>query len=191
MQVSDRIDAVVTDGVTIGHPCCAVLNCEVPLRSKRDKFCPSHKHLTLLCAIVDPPCKNLADKGFRTCSNPEHRALDQQNNLRNKAFFQLRKRLERAGIMHASSSDFSNADDDLYVIDEDEKTAAIDGSGLGEEGQCADKPVTGNRRIRARWARRQTHNEQIIVRPCGVIIARGTMYGSESVSNIVVSLVNF
>jgi hypothetical protein len=34
-------------------------------------------------------------------------------------------------------------------------------------------PVTGNKRIRAQFAQKRTHNEQLIVAPCGVIIALG------------------
>jgi hypothetical protein len=47
-------------------------------------------------------------------------------------------------------------------------------------------PVTGNKRIRAQFARKRTHNEQLIVAPCGVIIARTTFFGSEAVSSVAV-----
>jgi hypothetical protein len=43
--------------------------------------------------------------------------------------------------------------------------------------------------LKARLSRRWTHNEQLMVRPCGVILARGTMYGSENVSSVAVSKV--
>lgn len=51
---------------------------------------------------------------------------------------------------------------------------------------CPDKPETGNRRVQAQFSRRRTHNEQIIVAPCGVIIARTTMYGAEAVTSVIV-----
>ena len=51
---------------------------------------------------------------------------------------------------------------------------------------CPDKPETGNRRLRAQFGRKRTHNEQIIVAPCGVIIARTTMYGAEAVTSVMV-----
>jgi hypothetical protein len=35
--------------------------------------------------------------------------------------------------------------------------------------------------------RQRTHNEQTLIRPCGVIHARATMYGAEAVSNVLVS----
>jgi hypothetical protein len=50
----------------------------------------------------------------------------------------------------------------------------------------ASKDPSGNRKIRALFGRRKTHNEQIIVRPCGVIVARATFFGSETVTQTVV-----
>jgi hypothetical protein len=50
----------------------------------------------------------------------------------------------------------------------------------------AEKDPQGNRKLRALFGRRRTHNEQIFVRPCGMIVARGTFYGSESVSQTIV-----
>jgi hypothetical protein len=40
--------------------------------------------------------------------------------------------------------------------------------------------------IRAQLGRRRTHNEQIIVAPCGIIIARETFYGAEGVGSVIV-----
>jgi len=51
---------------------------------------------------------------------------------------------------------------------------------------CPSKPATGNRAIKAQFGRRRTHNEQTLVRPCGIIYARATMYGTEAVSNFLV-----
>lgn len=41
------------------------------------------------------------------------------------------------------------------------------------QGQRAASPLTG------RWSRRRTHNEQVFVRPCGIITFRRTLYDSE------------
>ncbi|KAI0351937.1 hypothetical protein OH77DRAFT_1461005 [Trametes cingulata] len=38
--------------------------------------------------------------------------------------------------------------------------------------------------IRARFGQRRTHNEQLIQRPCGVILSRATLFGSEAVSGV-------
>ena len=56
---------------------------------------------------------------------------------------------------------------------------------------CDTKSVTGNRKVKAQFGRRRTHNEQLLVRPCGVIFARATFFGAEAVSNVLVSLVRY
>lgn len=168
-----RINAVVTDGVTVGHPCCNVHNCEEPLRSNRDRFCLAHADRRDHCRITAPvPCTNKAEVGFRTCTLPDHRQLDLDNSQQHKSYHKLRKLAARARTQDTSEI-ASNTQDDMFdPLDID---------------QCGDKPSDGNLKIRARWARRQTHNEQLLIYPCGVILARETMYGSESVSNVMVS----
>ncbi|GJE99712.1 hypothetical protein PsYK624_159830 [Phanerochaete sordida] len=53
--------------------------------------------------------------------------------------------------------------------------------GQQDDTTLGTRPV---RRLRALFGRRRTHNEQIIVAPCGVIIARMTFFASESVSAV-------
>ena len=43
------------------------------------------------------------------------------------------------------------------------------------------------KKVRAQFGRKRTHNEQIIVAPCGMIMARETFFGAEAVSSVVVS----
>lgn len=50
----------------------------------------------------------------------------------------------------------------------------------------AKKSTEGNRQLKAQFGRRRTHNEQTLVRPCGIIFARATFYGAEAVSNFLV-----
>ena len=77
--------------------------------------------------------------------------------------FQLKERLRKAGL----------ADDPVDGI---------------VETVCPEKPDSGNKTVRARFGRRRTHNEQLIVRPCGVIVSRATFFGSEPVSEVKVCL---
>lgn len=46
------------------------------------------------------------------------------------------------------------------------------------------KSEDGNKVPKARFSRRRTHNEQLLVACCGVIPARATMHGAESVSGV-------
>jgi hypothetical protein len=54
---------------------------------------------------------------------------------------------------------------------------------------CPPKPAAGNRVLKAQFGRRRTHNEQTLVRPCGIIFARATMFGTEAVSNFLVCVI--
>ncbi|KAF8218781.1 hypothetical protein L208DRAFT_1347395 [Tricholoma matsutake] len=44
------------------------------------------------------------------------------------------------------------------------------------------KSDLGNQQPKARFSRWKTHNKQLVVACCGVIVARGAMFGAESIS---------
>jgi len=46
----------------------------------------------------------------------------------------------------------------------------------------------GKKRISARFGRKRIHNEQILVAPCGMILARDTFFGAEAIATCAVSL---
>jgi hypothetical protein len=48
-------------------------------------------------------------------------------------------------------------------------------------------PLPKPKKIRAQFGRKRSHNEQIIVCPCGIILARETFFGAEGVASVVVS----
>lgn len=161
-------------------------------------------------------CEQEAETGFQTCDLEEHRKLELYHYQRGKAMFQLKKRLERSKILQtvdslstnprttqsrfpkddlefsatakdlqplsASSSDLdvdNNVSNELDVAGDEDVT--IDVSGI-----CDGKPDTGNRNVRARFGRRWTHNEQLCVASCGVILGRATFYGSEAPNGVCV-----
>ena len=169
--------AAVSDGVTIGHPCCAVPDCKFPLENHSRRFCLHHKDLDNQCAVVD--CTQPAASGHRTCNDPEHRNLEIVRAETNSAMFQLRKRLAKSrGTVTQDSHD--NPDNDIDLADE--VMIEVD----DEPNECASKPTTGNRKLRAYFGRRKTHNEQFMMRPCGVIISRCTFFASEAISGVYV-----
>lgn len=88
-----------------------------------------------------------------------------------KGIFQLRARLKKAGV--AVPVDSVPLED---IHDSD--------SGDDEALECDGKHEGGNRRLRAYFGRRRTHNEQLIMRPCGVILSRATFFGSEAISAV-------
>ncbi|KAJ7699399.1 hypothetical protein B0H16DRAFT_1836555 [Mycena metata] len=84
----------VTDGLTMGHFCCTVHDCQNRLRSVKDSFCPEHQPLKKQCCVT--ACTATAEVGFRTCSITEHRDAELYHYQRGKAMFQLKDRLQRA-----------------------------------------------------------------------------------------------
>ncbi|KAA1475663.1 hypothetical protein DENSPDRAFT_826307 [Dentipellis sp. KUC8613] len=163
------IRAVVMDGITIGRPCCKVHNCQEELPSQRAHFCKNHAGLNNECVVVG--CHAAAPPGYKTCPDPSHRTLEDTNGR--SALFILRRRLERLR-MSASAGDEEGIEDGLQEVGADGIPRDVD-----ENDQCTEKPDGGNTQPKARFGRRRTHNEQLVVATCGVILGRATMFGSE------------
>lgn len=162
-----KIQAAICDGHTIGHPCCAVHDCKDDLLNHHGRFCAPHNDLNLQCSVTE--CLSPVETGFRTCSLPDHRALEDAYLEKGTSLFKLQQRLDKVTSGNAA------------------KSQGGDDSGMVEL-ECDGKPEVGNRKLKAYFGRRRTHNEQIIMRPCGVILSRATFYGSEAVSSVNVSL---
>ncbi|KAL0564244.1 hypothetical protein V5O48_017808 [Marasmius crinis-equi] len=164
-----RLRAVVTDGVTVGRPCCKVHNCTQPLINNRAHYCHlHHERLSENCVVNS--CTLKVRPGCRTCSSPEHIALEDYRNLKGKGFFLLQKRLQRVG---SQAGEDSLASSTLAAEDEEEI-----------EEDPVKKSDDGNVKVKARFGRRRTHNEQLVVCTCGVIAARATMFGAEAISGV-------
>ncbi|KIM20415.1 hypothetical protein M408DRAFT_82038, partial [Serendipita vermifera MAFF 305830] len=58
--------SVVLDGITLGHPCCAVYNCKLPLPTNQSHYCEAHHTKERECSING--CSNAAKMGFKTCA---------------------------------------------------------------------------------------------------------------------------
>jgi hypothetical protein len=88
--------AMVTDGVTVGHPCCAILNCEIPLTNQRHRYCPTHLAEESKCSIIG--CNNQCEQGFKTCIDTEHRQREKDHYEAGSSFGHLLRRARKAGI---------------------------------------------------------------------------------------------
>ncbi|KAJ6449704.1 hypothetical protein C8R47DRAFT_999114 [Mycena vitilis] len=165
MKVIGRLHACVADGVTVGHACCGVLDCQIALSSQRAWFCPAHSNLQFICAVIR--CDHRAGIGWRTCSDPEHRAYEENRRTKGKAMFLLRARQAR---------------------DNGQTEPQVPASDIGylDEGppEVEDTPAAKQVKIRGRLSRRWTHNEQLMVRCCGVILSRATFFGSEAITSV-------
>ncbi|KAL0574434.1 hypothetical protein V5O48_007520 [Marasmius crinis-equi] len=161
----EYLTAVVTDGVTLGYPCCSFRPvCREPLRSSKDRFCPKHSSEALKCCVDG--CDLQAERGHITCSLGEHRVCEEDLQMRSQvSMSQLKARFARAGEKYK---------EDGALETENEESAA-------EKAGTSVKPA---RLVKARMSRRWTHNEQLAVYPCGIIAGRCTFYNSEALNGV-------
>ena len=192
-----KVSVVVIDGVCVGHPCCGVPNCKIPLKTNRDRFCPVHDSQNRICAVVE--CRNPVIPGSKVCHLAEHQETEKMHNDQGQSRFQLRERLKRAQIACPNDSASISADSELDLetnLDDSLLDDPVDRNGevefdLTQDGHAIPTSVgttTASRKLRAHFGRKRTHNEQLFVAPCGIIIARETFYHSEAPSSVVVSL---
>lgn len=149
--LTGTVSAAITDGVTVGHPCCNEPDCKVPLRKVEDEYCSVHGFMAMYCCVDG--CEERREPTHRTCRNSEHRAAENARKVRGR-----RKTPRRT-------------------------EAAFEGS---------DTRAKNSRKgLKGVFSRRWTHNEQLMVRPCGVVVGRATFYFAESMSGVKVSRSNW
>ncbi|KDQ51461.1 hypothetical protein JAAARDRAFT_62514 [Jaapia argillacea MUCL 33604] len=168
------LQAVVIDGITIGHPCCRVHNCKLPLPSQNATYCDIHSALKSKCAVES--CTSSVGAGFQTCALADHRILEEHHLESNRAMFQLKHCLEHLKI--------SQPDDSLRTEGGGSGLATDELTTHGTDNLCHGKPDAGNRRFRAHFGRRWTHNEELCVATCGVILGCATFFGSEAPNGV-------
>ncbi|KAG1850679.1 hypothetical protein F4604DRAFT_1661024 [Suillus subluteus] len=212
-----RTEVVVTDGVTVGRPCCGVPRCKNPLENNRHRFCsvdPDHKKLETTCAVegCDRPVTRDSKSGKyrKACDDPVHVKMEGANveSLRSgKSKTQRQKVAKLDNAMSSLDPPQLPADSTmaLPIQDGDEwyehdaqtgavrsvRPAVMTSTGVLDtqpdpavDCQSKDTPP----KLKAIFRRQRTNNEQLVVRPCGVINGRGTMYHHEAVSNVLVMI---
>jgi len=196
----------VGDGISIGRPCCGVFRCQNNLESNRHRFCKEHDNRHRICAIND--CNQpVSGEESKTCSNPEHKLAEVKTKEKGQSLFILSHRFRNTQLSHPvaeSLNPVENQQADRGDPDEVEWFEVASNGEMTVEGRpdpgtvgvaddvgvpepCPSKATTGNRVLKAQFGRRRTHNEQTLVRPCGIIYARATMFGAEAVSNFLVN----
>ena len=212
--LSGKAHPIVGDGLNMGRPCCGVFRCPEPLQSNRHRFCRTHFDEHQKCAIIgcEEPVTNgdATDEESKTCSDARHKKMEAQNKEKNAAMFILKERFQKTQISHPTDffatdnttvstpelltgdpvqehQEWFEVSDEGQVTIRNEPHPGTIGVDDGATEPCPSKAPTGNRAIvRAQFGRRRTHNEQTLVRPCGIIFARATMFGAEAVSNFLV-----
>lgn len=177
-KVTHKCWVVVIDGVTIGCCCCGIHNCHIPLSSNHNRFCPEHKGRNFVCAIVG--CEQPVVEGKLACAEDKHQAVERVHREHGQAQFQLKERLQRAHVAHPTNSDVV----DSAMVDEDdgeEEEFIVEGG----SAQPVEASQVKDGKVHAQFGRKRTHNEQIIVAPCGMIITHETFYGAEAVTSVI------
>jgi hypothetical protein len=133
--------------------------------------------------------------------------MERVNAERGQAAFTLKERYQRAKVSHMNESmpdaavpvpeDNLEENVEWFEVDEHNIVHAFNAANQGSVGTddkedeeivpCDSKSPSGNRKVKAQFGRRRTHNEQTLVRPCGLIFARATFFGAEAVSNVLVT----
>jgi CxC6 like cysteine cluster associated with KDZ transposases len=171
----------VVDIVTVRHPCCAVHNCFDPLENQCNHFCMSHKMTEgRVCMIKG--CTQLQEAQTRVCSDPDHIEAECIYIECGQAQFQLKECLERACVSHPNDSIAEEHPLDDVVDDEVEQDIEITVAIQDDTWHASSEW----KQLQAQFGHQRTHNEELMVVPCGIILARQTFYGAEGVSSIVV-----
>jgi CxC6 like cysteine cluster associated with KDZ transposases len=172
---------VVVDGVTVGHPCCAVHNCFNPLENQRNHFCMSHE-MTKGRVCMIKGCTQLREAQTRVCSDPDHIEAECIYVKCGQARFQLKERLERACVSHPNDSVAKERPLNDVVDDEAEQDIEIAVS-IQDDARHASSEW---KQLWAQFGCQRMHNEELMVAPCGIILAQQTFYGAEGVSSVAV-----
>ncbi|KAG1888085.1 hypothetical protein F4604DRAFT_1570170, partial [Suillus subluteus] len=195
------VSVVVVDGVTVSDPCCSVCNCHIPLSNNHHRFCPTHLSNDGNCSIMG--CDLPVISGHRTCLTPAHQHVEKTYQLHGQSRFQLQEYLACSRVAHLNDAVGQDIDistlhpseveegtismflDILWLKNQDNMVTlctlalpVIDSS----SDPTSEQPT--RRRLKAMFGCQRMHNEQLMVAPCGMIIARQTFFGAEGVVSV-------
>ncbi|KAF9041183.1 hypothetical protein BJ165DRAFT_1350265 [Panaeolus papilionaceus] len=180
-----KVSAIIIDGITLGHPCCGQPNCKMPLRSNKDCFCSIHAGLINVCSIVD--CNNPVVSGKKTCFIAEHQQVEATSLEKGKSRFQLWERLLRANMPAAAIESMEDMTVEAIQIQEgvDEEYVVTETGSIHSAGALEGSNTQAAKKLRIKFGRRCTHNEQLFVAPCGVIVVREMFYHAEALKSVI------
>ena len=208
-----HIRSTVTDGVAIGCPCCGVHDCPLALASVKNRFCKDHNELDNQCVVTtcsadaQPGFWTCSAPDHRTLElyhyqqgkamfQLKHRLERLKVSQTNNSLSPSPATKERIrGDINKLTADPSvllpESDDHGHGDNSGDSIAQLEQEYLGDEevlldanGICDGKPESGNRSVRARFGRRRSHNEELCVASCGVILGRATFLGSEAPNGV-------
>ena len=178
-----KIEAVVTNGLTIGHPCCLVFTSKEPLTNNQHYFCPTHAHLCLQWSIVGcmEPVVGLSTVALalhtKACSDPLHWEIKWLHKEQSCTNFQLLQKLMQQKVEHPNTavadkevSDLTNLEDieewyevdctsheiHMFSINNPGATRVLDLTTAA--APCPTHPELGNHKVKAQFGQCCTHN---------------------------------
>ncbi|EIW86234.1 hypothetical protein CONPUDRAFT_148327 [Coniophora puteana RWD-64-598 SS2] len=193
-----KCQVAVSDGVTIGYFVCKHHRCTDPPETKLHHYCELHSDLANICAVEDCPDAIVPTSQTKsTCEKEHHREMEIQSRDRGKSIFELKNRLARVKTAQREESDDNDNDESLYTealeyfevdeagnvtqhVDHNPVNVGVPDTTDAKEA-CPSKRL---KRFKILLARRRSCCEVTIVRPCGIILARGTFNRAEAVSNV-------
>ena len=124
-----------------------------------------------------------------TCDEPQHQEAERIHQERGQSQFQLHGRLQRARDVHRARPTHGRALAQLTSLENTEESFAVDDeneqSNLDSTAP-ASVPLSVCPKIHARFTCSRTHNEQVVIAPCGIILGRDTMFGAEGIASVAV-----
>ena len=213
---SGCLRSVVIDGVNMGCPCCSIHDCDNALDSVRDRFCPEHAHFRQQCAVTScsesvqqgfKTCLLSEHRQLELHYYERGKAMFQlKTRLERLKISQTTDSLSVPLLAGAEKSRLTTQDEltvtvtDLQPDIEPESADEADdsppeGSGVADDhvvvdadgSLCDGKSDAGNRKLRAQFGRKRSHNEELCVASCGAIFGRQRFYGSEVPNGVQVS----
>ena len=113
------------------------------------------------------------------CFDSVHQEVEWIHWERGQARFQLKEFLQCALVAHLNDAIAKEISSDADIADVDDEV---------EDFEIADSEQSGKKKwIRAQLGWTCTHNEQIVVAPCGIIITWETFYRAEGIGSVIVS----
>lgn len=130
------------------------------------------------------PCSNDAENGRPTCKLQEH--IEAYNKFKGRvtANFALTSMLNRPGSSRPADPTVHQDWDTAEFTGLQDVQDADEGDRPHEQARDGGDACKGNRVC---FSRSRTHNDQLIVACCGIILARETFYNAESLSAVRVS----
>lgn len=164
------------DGVSVQCAVCSIHEkgkvCVTPLSSPQDRFCPEHWYKHHDCFVV--ACSQKSRAGRLACEAHE-KVEARMAESRGRAYRELKRRYAKAGFVANPGLEEGGQGDDDHCVGSNQRAAAEAEEETEHEARAVERKCR---------KRKYTCCEQLVVRPCGIIPGRTTLFGAEGVKSV-------